>query len=158
MQSCDVDVPVLSELRLDGKAVKLEQLLQLAPWYTSARPAAAQQGNRLSTVDCSQALLAGDAAAAEFADAEHVAGGAGSAVSSSAGSKGQQGGKQKAMSYKLLELGVKAAAVLVGQEPPIMPDRLLLWALEVGGLRGHPCLSGHSKPRHCELLVCCDPY
>ncbi|KAF8058470.1 LRRC74A [Scenedesmus sp. PABB004] len=85
--ACPVDVPALAELRLDGKAVKLEQLL-----------------------------------------APEAAGAAADGAPAPAGARRPKQARQ-------LEFTVRAAAVLVGAEPPLLPAGLLRWAL--GAMAGH---------------------
>lgn len=121
LQPCVVEVPSIADIKLDGKATKLEQLLRLAPWYTpqpgteSAAAAGAEADNSSSQQQASSALDNPACAAA---------------ASSSAGGAGQ-GAKKKAKSYCTLEFVVKSAAVLVGAEPSVMPSRLLAWAVQV---------------------------
>lgn len=98
-------MPNLVDIKLDGKAFKFEQLLQLAPWYPQAT------------------------AQAHETNEEHR--GSSSGGGSTAAAKAQQAGKKKPKIYKVLEFNIKAAAVLVGQEPPAMPASLLRWALQV---------------------------
>jgi hypothetical protein len=116
LQPVAVDVPALTELKLDGKVTKLDKLLQLSPWY---RPLQQQK-------EAAQAAAEEAAAAAAAA-----AGGAGST-----GVKGgAPGGKKIARPKepKVLEFTVKAAAALTGADAPVMPANLLHWATEVRG-------------------------
>jgi hypothetical protein len=115
MLNCPVDVPSLVDIKLDGKLIKLEQLLQLQPWR---KPAGA-------TTDSSSAD--GSAAAASAAAA--------AAAAASGAAAGPTGSKKarRPKAYKVVEFTVKAAAVLAGHEAPVLPPQLLQWALQVRG-------------------------
>jgi hypothetical protein len=119
MLNCPVDVPSLIDIKLDGKLVKLEQLLQLQPWR---KPAAAATDS--SSADGSAAAAAAAAAAA---------------VTSSSAAAGGDGSKKarRPKAYKVVEFTVKAAAVLAGHEAPVLPPQLLQWALQVRGIHSN---------------------
>lgn len=129
-----VEVPALVDLKLDGKATKLEGLLQLSPWYKSLQ----QQQQR------QQAAAAEAAAQAEQA-----------AAPATAAKGGQAGAKKKGKPKdpQVLEFTVKAAAALTGADPPVMPAGLLEWAIEVRCcLRCSRCLLTEPEGpylRHC---------
>jgi hypothetical protein len=154
-----VELPSLTDFKLDGKAMKLETLLQLAPWYrpltqqppqqpaadTTASDPPAQQEEKPSSPSRARRVSVGDEVP-------------------------QSGAKKKGKppkDPKVVEFCVKAAAVLVGRDPPVMPDSLLAWAAEVGlharvlGLSWHTLAtegigaSGHEWPRGmgCEVLM-----
>lgn len=118
--NCPVDVPALADIKLDGKLVKLEQLLQLQPWR---KPVSNSASDSSSSAD-------GSAAAAAAADAGSGAAGA-AAAAAGAGEAGSKAKRPK--SYKVVEFTVKAAAVLAGHEAPVLPAQLLQWALQVSG-------------------------
>jgi len=135
VQSCVVDVPNL-DIKLDGKATKLEQLLSLAPWY-KPQPAAVGQ----PVIPAEEADLA-----ALNSSSSGAAGGV------EGGGSRAQAGKKKPKIPRVLELNVKAAAVLHGREPPVMPPGLLQWALEVRGWMLPATILLHS---HCMLCHIC---
>lgn len=140
LEPCVVEVPALGDVKLDGKATKLEQFLQLAPWY---RPLPQQQAAFASQQDAAgaaqddppapapQPQQPGSPSRARRASDGGRSGaqGGGNAAAKAAGLPGKKKGKPK--DPKVVEFSVKAAAVLVGREPPVMPASLLEWALEV---------------------------
>jgi hypothetical protein len=131
MLNCPVDVPSLVDIKLDGKLVKLEQLLQLQPWR---KPTGAATDS--NSADGSTAAAAAAAAAA----------------ASSSAAAGGNGGKKalRPKAYKVVEFTVKAAAVLAGHEAPVLPPQLLQWALQVrGGLGFYHITDGFG------FVVCC---
>lgn len=110
-----VDVPALTDLKLDGKPTKLETLLQLAPWYQPLQQRQQQQ----------------QAAAAEPTPAAPSQAEQGAQITAAAktGPAGKKKGKPK--EPKVLEFTVKAAAAVTGADPPVMPAALLDWATTV---------------------------
>jgi hypothetical protein len=115
-----VDVPSLVDIKLDGKPVKLEQLLQLQPWR---KPAGASGDSSSNSADGS-AGAAGSPAAANATSSASAA-----AAAAAGGVAGKKAKRPK--SYKVVEFTVKAAAVLAGHEAPVLPAQLLQWALQV---------------------------
>lgn len=109
-----VDIPALTDLKLDSKPTKLETLLQLAPWYQPLQQRQQQQQQ----------------AAAEPTPAapSQVEQGA-QDTAAKTGQAGKKKGKPK--EPKILEFTVKAAAAVTGADPPVMPAALLDWAATV---------------------------
>lgn len=139
-----MDVPALVELKLDGKATKLEQLQLLAPWYSPPQPATNPQLG--ITPDHPAATEQPNAAASNSADAAAAASRSAGKSSNQPGKTGKAAaGSKKPRSFKVLDFSVKAAAVMVGQDPPVLPAQLLEWAMQVSSVK--------FKPR-AELALC----
>lgn len=132
-----MDIPALTDLKLDSKPTKLETLLQLAPWYQPLQQRQQQQQQ----------------AAAEPTPAapSQVEQGAQDTAATAAAKTGQAGKKKgKPKEPKVLEFTVKAAAAVTGADPPVMPAALLDWAATVSS-----CLQCLCVCSRCRLCVTC---
>jgi hypothetical protein len=123
-----VDIPALTDLKLDGKPTKLETLLQLSPWYQPLQQRQQQQQQQQQQ----QAVAAKEPTPAAPSMAEQ--GSQNAPAAAAAAAKAGQAGKKKGKppkEPKVLEFTVKAAAAVTGADPPVMPARLLDWATTV---------------------------
>lgn len=123
LEPCVIDVPALTDVKLDGKVTKLDTVLQLAPWYRPLTQQPPQHPGADATASENPAQQAAQPSSPSRARRTSV------------GDEGPQSGAKKKgkppKDPKVMEFSVKAAAVLVGRDPPVMPDSLLAWATEV---------------------------
>lgn len=120
--SCPVDIPAIFDVRLDGKLVKLEVLLEQQPWYKPPTPGMS------STDGISSGVIIADSAAAGARSSMDAASRASTGGASSTAKQGKGKGRKHP---KQLEFTVKSAAVLAGHEPHVMPQQLLQRVLQV---------------------------
>jgi hypothetical protein len=114
-----VEVPSLVEVKLDGKAVRLDKVLQLKPWCRRENfCGASEAGSSSGGAGCQPGVAGAAVAPSSAAGRNALAGGGGSSPI-------------RTKPFKQLEFTVKAAATMVGQEAPVLPARLQQWALKV---------------------------
>lgn len=128
--SCPVDAPSLFDVKLDGKLAKLEQVLELQPWYKPppAGFSSSDGGSAAATATPAASLAV---AAAGFVVGTGLSAVAGDNAADAGSSSGMAGKKKGKKHFKQLEFTLKAAAVLAGHEPLVMPQQLQQWAMQV---------------------------
>jgi hypothetical protein len=125
-----VDAISFADIRLDGgRPIKLEKLLELWPWVAARRGHHQQQQQQqvkqvAETANKQPAVV--KPAPTAVKQQQQTGGGAG-VSGSSAKPKGPR-------SYKRVAFAVKAAAVVSAEEPRVVPERLLRWAVKVRDL------------------------
>ena len=139
-----VDSLSLLEIQLDGgRPIKLETLLELKPWEQIRLLRQQRAAAAVSASGSGGAASGGASSAGGIVPAPPVSGVAPSGAvpagavpgSGSAAASGGAGSKKKPKGprlYQRVSFTVKAAAVVSAEEPRLLPDTLLLWAVKVG--------------------------
>lgn len=130
-----VDALSFADIQLDGgRPMKLETLLELKPWAQAQLLRQQRAAAAAAAPSDPGAPPAGAAGAQEAADAGAAAGAAAAGGSTAGAGAGGAAGKKKAKgprAYQRVSFCVKVAAVVSAEEPKLLPEQLLWWAVKV---------------------------